>query len=148
MRERAGRTHRNLTPAGSSLSMRHRLMLPSQPDRALYLRSLLNLLHLPAPAAVLTVGNTTRVTEHGVGSAILVLAEAGEFFGERWIARPQPDQTSLLDEQNDEDGEEAGSGDGTPAPVAEADREFGGEGPADEPAPKRQRCTARETVAA
>jgi hypothetical protein len=49
-----------------------------------------------------TVDNITKLAEHGAGAAILVLAEAGEFFGERKKAKAAKDQPDLP--IHDEDG--------------------------------------------
>ena len=93
-------------------------------------------------AAPFSVENATRLSEHGVGSAILVLAKPGEFFGERRIARAQPDQSTFLNE--DDEGDDPGE------PVADADRESSGDASADEQArpARRSRRTIRETEAA
>lgn len=81
-----------------------------------------------------TVENATKLSEYGVGSAILVLAEPGEFFGERRIARAQPDQPGLPI-----DGDDEGEGDGEP--LAEADREF-----TREATPQTTRSRRRSTI--
>lgn len=46
-------------------------------------------------AASGTVENITRLAQHGKGSAVLVLAEAGDYLGERAPAKPDKDQRSL-----------------------------------------------------
>lgn len=92
-------------------------------------------------AANFSVENATRLSEHGVGSAILVLAEPGEFFGERRIARAQPDQSTFLGDDVDEDDPDTA--------VPQAEREFGGDAAADAAkAPRRNRRVIRETEAA
>lgn len=45
--------------------------------------------------AAFSQSNATKISEHGAGAAILVLAEPGEFFGERRAARPDPDQRRM-----------------------------------------------------
>lgn len=42
-----------------------------------------------------TVENITMLAQHGKGSAVLVLAEASDFFGERGTAKPDKDQPDL-----------------------------------------------------
>lgn len=46
-----------------------------------------------------TVENITKLAEHGVGAAILVLAEPSQFWGEKDKAKPEPDQPDLLDDE-------------------------------------------------
>ncbi len=90
--------------------------------------------------APFSVENATKLSDYGVGTAILVLAEPGEFFGERRTARPQPDQTSFLGDEDEEQG----------APVADDEREFAGHASPDagtRPS-KRNRRVIRETEAA
>lgn len=54
--------------------------------------------------APFTVDNMMRLAEHKGGSAILVLTEVGEFFGQRRAARAEPDQRTMpLGEGDDED---------------------------------------------
>ena len=49
-----------------------------------------------------SVANITMMAEHGNGGALLILAEASDYFGERAPQRPQKDQPSLpMDEPND-----------------------------------------------
>ncbi|TXN38968.1 hypothetical protein FV232_00995 [Methylobacterium sp. WL30] len=45
--------------------------------------------------APFTVDNMMRLAEHKGGSAILVLTEVGEFFGQRRAARAEPDQRAM-----------------------------------------------------
>lgn len=45
--------------------------------------------------AAFSQSNATKISEHGAGAAVLVLAEPGEFFGERRAARPDPDQRRM-----------------------------------------------------
>lgn len=45
-----------------------------------------------------TVNNIMALAEHGNSSAVLVLVEAAEFFGERVPSRPDKDQPDMLDE--------------------------------------------------
>lgn len=42
-----------------------------------------------------TVDNITRLANHGKASAILVLAESADFFGERGPAKPDADQPEM-----------------------------------------------------
>lgn len=42
-----------------------------------------------------TIENITRLALHGHGTAVLVLAEAADYFGERAAARPQKNQPDL-----------------------------------------------------
>lgn len=44
-----------------------------------------------------SVQNINHLAEHGTGSAVLVLVEAAEFFGERAPAKPDKDQPDMLD---------------------------------------------------
>ena len=53
--------------------------------------------------------NVTKIAEYGNGSAILVFAEPGEYFGERRAARPEPDQGAM-----DLDADVEGAGDDSP----------------------------------
>ncbi|SFS58340.1 hypothetical protein [Methylobacterium sp. yr668] len=80
-----------------------------------------------------SVENITKLAEHGNGSAILVLIEPGEFFGQRQEAKADPDQPAM-----DLGGEEAEDGDGEPAAGTE---------PA-APRPRRNRRQISETEAA
>ncbi|MEN3208616.1 hypothetical protein PUR23_01040 [Methylorubrum populi] len=45
--------------------------------------------------AAFSQSNANKISEHGAGAAVLVLAEPGEFFGERRAARPDPDQRRM-----------------------------------------------------
>jgi len=47
-------------------------------------------------AASSTVETINRLAEHGKGAAVLVLAEAADFYGERVPATPDKDQPDLL----------------------------------------------------
>lgn len=83
--------------------------------------------------APFSVENVTRLGEHGTGSAILVLCEAGEFFGERQEVRADPDQPSLDmegDEDGDEDGDPAGESGEVVTGAAETPRTGRGRRPA------------------
>lgn len=50
-----------------------------------------------------TVANITLLAEHGSGGALLILAEASDYFGERAPAKPSKDQPSLPLEHPDDD---------------------------------------------
>lgn len=51
-----------------------------------------------------TVSNITMLAEHGTGGAMLILAEASDYFGERAPAKPQRDQPKLpLNPDGDDD---------------------------------------------
>jgi hypothetical protein len=45
------------------------------------------------------VANICALAEHGNGNAVLVLADAADFIGERAPAKADPDQPDLLDKQ-------------------------------------------------
>lgn len=54
-------------------------------------------------AAAATVETIVRLAEHGKGGAILVLARASDYFGERATAKPDKDQRRLPLEETDND---------------------------------------------
>ena len=57
------------------------------------------------------VDNITKLAEHGSGAAILVLAEASEFFGERQKAKAAKDQPDLpIDDETDVDSDDEVNG--------------------------------------
>lgn len=47
--------------------------------------------------AISTIANITHLAEHGKARAVLVLCDPDIFFGEKAEAKPDPDQTNLLD---------------------------------------------------
>jgi hypothetical protein len=49
-----------------------------------------------------TVGNINLLAEHGNSGAVLVLAEAADYMGERAPAKPDPNQRPLFDEDTGE----------------------------------------------
>lgn len=57
----------------------------------------------PEVVARATVDNITHLAEHANGTAILVLAEANEFFGQRQDAKPEPDEPELPIEAGEPD---------------------------------------------
>ena len=50
-----------------------------------------------------SVSNITLLAEHGTGGAVLILAEASDYFGQRAPAKPAKDQPALPLEPTDED---------------------------------------------
>ena len=86
-----------------------------------------------------TVENITKLAEHGMGAAVLVLCEVGEFFGQRSAAEADPDQPAM-DLGADEDGDSEEQGEGGEAAPAAAEAKPAGRG--------RNRRTIRETEAA
>ncbi len=70
-----------------------------------------------------SVDDITKLAEHGSGSAVLVLAEASVFYGQRADALADKDQPEMSFEgegaEGDEENEEEPEGDGSEAPAAE-----------------------------
>lgn len=67
--------------------------------------------------AASSVENITKLAEHGIGSAILVLIEPGEFFGQREEAKADPDQP-VMDLGGDDAGDAGDEDDGGAEPEA------------------------------
>ncbi|KAB7782430.1 hypothetical protein [Methylorubrum populi] len=120
-----------------------------------------------------SVEDITKLAEHGGGSAILVFADARDFFGQRADAafdkdEPElpidgeqpahdPDTGEILDQGEGEEGDEGGNplpeGEPLPEPPegeeeGEVDQDDGGEAEEAEAAPSRRRGRSRQTVEA